>query len=322
LRAKIVVVACAIGTTFPWLSRAVAGYDDRLAWLVDLAAHWQLAYATGLVIAGLVAAASRRRWLAALLLVPLPWLSAAPRLPAAPGSGAEFSIATANVHLDNQDPAALAAWLSKATPDLVVVTEVSPAFANALTRLADYPYRELAPADNPFGMAVLSRHPMQAATRRDGDGIARIEALIDVGGACIEVIAAHPMPPLSPHFHAARDALLREIAERSVHSSRPLLVVGDLNATPWSSAFSGLDDRGLRRAGELRPTWPAWGAGWFGIPIDHVLASERWRVRSAQIGPSIGSDHRPLLVRLASPEMATDACATGVASALPSADQE
>jgi endonuclease/exonuclease/phosphatase (EEP) superfamily protein YafD len=75
-------------------------------------------------------------------------------------------------------------------------------------------------------------------------------------------------------------------------------VVGDLNATPWSSAFAGLAECGLRRAGSLRPTWPSLGGGWIGIPIDHVLASRHWRVRDAGLGPGLGSDHRPLLARL------------------------
>ena len=145
---------------------------------------------------------------------------------------------------------------------------------------------------------MLSRHPMQATTLRDADDIARIEARIDLGAACVELIAVHPMPPISPYFHAARDELLSALGDRASKNSLPMLVVGDLNATAWSSAFAGLAQRGLQRAGDLRPTWPDAGRGWFGIPIDHVLASGHWRMRGSQVGPDLGSDHRPLLARL------------------------
>jgi endonuclease/exonuclease/phosphatase (EEP) superfamily protein YafD len=309
LPAKFLTVLCALATLLPWLSRALAGQENRVAWAIDLAAHWQVLYVAVLLPCALVAAVSQRRWLVALLAALVPWWSASPRLAGAPASGDAFVVAAANVHVDNRDPAALLAWLSVVNPDVVVLTEVSPAFAQALRSMRGYSHRQIEAADHPFGMAVLSRHPMQAATLRDDDGIVRIEARVDAAGTCIDLIALHPMPPISPHFHAARDALLRGVAERSVRAGRPTLVVGDLNATPWSSAFASLEDHGLRRAGPLWPTWPSVGDGWIGIPIDHLLASAHWRVRSAQIGPELGSDHRPIAVRLVAPQIAAVGCA-------------
>lgn len=297
-RARVIVVLCALGMILPWISRGLAGRDDRLAWAVDLAAHWQWLYLVGLVVGTLIAASLQRRWFFALLLMPLPWLSAAPRLPADEGAHADFVVASANVYLDTRDPAALIAWLATVNADLVVLLEVSPSYAEALASWPGHPHRHMEAADDPFGMAVLSRHPMHATTLRDADGIARIEARVEAGVACVELIAVHPMPPLSPRFHAARDELLSGLADRTSEGKLPLLVVGDLNATPWSSAFAGLASRGLQHTSNLRPTWPSAGGGWFGIPIDHVLASRHWRVRSSDIGPDLGSDHRPLLTRL------------------------
>jgi len=88
------------------------------------------------------------------------------------------------------------------------------------------------------------------------------------------------------------------LAKAAGASSLPAIVVGDLNATPWSNAFSGLGHAGLLRATGLKPTWPAIGLGWMGIPIDHVLVTPHWSVMERQIGPNIGSDHLPVMVRI------------------------
>ena len=37
---------------------------------------------------------------------------------------------------------------------------------------------------------------------------------------------------------------------------------------------------------------------WYGIRIDHVLASPGWEVTRAWVGPHVGSDHRPLIAEL------------------------
>jgi endonuclease/exonuclease/phosphatase (EEP) superfamily protein YafD len=134
---------------------------------------------------------------------------------------------------------------------------------------------------------------------RDADGIPRIEAELALDARRhVKLTALHPMPPLSPHFHATRDQALRDLARSDNALDMPSILAGDLNATPWSTALSGLDALGWRRATGLRPTWPASGQGLLGIPIDHVLASRHWRVEGSSIGPDIGSDHRPTLVRL------------------------
>jgi endonuclease/exonuclease/phosphatase (EEP) superfamily protein YafD len=38
--------------------------------------------------------------------------------------------------------------------------------------------------------------------------------------------------------------------------------------------------------------------GWIRARIDHILADDRWTVVRAWLGPSLGSDHAPLLADL------------------------
>ncbi len=300
-RMRLLAPLCAAGLLPPpLLALMPAESAGSIAWLLDLAAHWQWVFAPGLALTAGVATLVDRRWALLLPALALPWLSASPHLPSTAAAGpATFSIATANVHMDNQDVRPLAQWLAREQVDVVVVLEVSPAYAKGLQTLDAYPHRHVVAQDDPFGIAVLSRHPLlKAATVRDAEGIAHIEALVAWQGRQVAVIAVHPMPPISAHYAAVRNAKLSAWARAAAASALPTLVAGDLNATPWSIAFNGLDALGLRRATGVAPTWPATLRGVTGIPIDHVLANRHWlRIGSAR-GPDLGSDHLPVLARL------------------------
>lgn len=291
--------ACAFGLLTPWWAHAwpvAAGGPG--AWLVDLASHWQWLFLAGLVL-GLARALFSTRWcLGFAVLLPLPFWTASPGLPSGQGEPV-LTVASANLHVSTTHIGRLSEWLASADPDVVVLLEVSRALGPQFASLTQYPHQVVHAEDSPFGIAVLSRVPLfSPELRRDAHGIARIEVDLMVKQERIALVAFHPMPPINHHFHAARDKALREIASRLHAAGRPALLVGDLNATPWSSAFAGLEAFDLRRTTGLRPTWPAWGHGVFGIPIDHVLASRHWRVLHGEQGPDLGSDHVPLLVRL------------------------
>ena len=82
----------------------------------------------------------------------------------------------------------------------------------------------------------------------------------------------------------------------------PVLLLGDLNATPWSHPFKRLlQETGLidgSRGMGYQPTWPA-GVLPLLIPIDHCLHSQELRVVHKEVGPMVGSDHYPVIVDFA-----------------------
>ncbi|MCX7042992.1 MAG: endonuclease/exonuclease/phosphatase family protein, partial [Gammaproteobacteria bacterium] len=151
--------------------------------------------------------------------------------------------------------------------------------------------------ESPFGIGLISRRPLhQPYTHRSGDGIPFLFASIDTAHGPVRIVAVHPMPPLDPHWQGERDALLRQLAKGALDV--PMIVAGDLNATPWSTALSGAQRHGLLRATGVAPTWPRAGRGVPGIPIDHVLASRHWQRGASSRGPDIGSDHFPVRAEL------------------------
>jgi len=298
-RIYTLALLCLLGLLLPLLSHLLAGVAGTLAWLIDLASHWQWLFLLGLVVFAGLACCRDKRWAVLLLALPLPWLTASAPAPAGDPQAQVLAVASANVHLDSRNTQGLATWLAQEKPDVLVLLEVSPVYAQGLRTLRDYPFQHIVAEDSPFGIAVLSRHPLlQIEVIEDAQGIAHIEAQLQWHGQPIGIIALHPMPPLSPQYHSVRNAKLAALAQQAAANGIPTVLAGDLNAPPWSSAFSGLAQLGLRRASGLAATWPAVLQGVLGLPIDHVLVTPHWAVVARQVGPQLGSDHLPVLVRL------------------------
>lgn len=300
-------------------------------WALDLAVHWQWAYAALLVLAcGVGLAATRKpRWLMAMAMAALPWFTASAPAPSSDStsdstSAALFTVASANVHVSATDATPWLRWLSAQRADVAVLLEVSPAFAASLQAVSStssespastalFPYRKVIPGDDPFGIAVLSRFPLEnvrvvelaagpqaivATVRRDdgtgaggGEGSAR---------GPVALVALHTMPPLfgAPSLDT-RDADVARLLNEAHARGMSAVVAGDFNASAWSRPLHAAASVGFRRATGLSPTWPGALAGLGGIPIDQVLVDDAWRVVESQRGESLGSDHLPVLVRLA-----------------------
>lgn len=87
---------------------------------------------------------------------------------------------------------------------------------------------------------------------------------------------------------------------RYVHrAASPVLLLGDLNVSPWSPYFRRLlRESGLRDSSQgrgVRPTWPTFNPLML-IPIDHCLYSPGIAIVNRQTGPHVGSDHFPVIV--------------------------
>jgi endonuclease/exonuclease/phosphatase family metal-dependent hydrolase len=114
----------------------------------------------------------------------------------------------------------------------------------------------------------------------------------------------HAHPPVAPALLRARDRDLERAAQRATYGGQPTIVLGDLNVSPDAPAFADLlNDGQLRDAlasGGWRPTWRAdfWPLA---LRLDHVLASPALCVYSTDVGPDVGSDHRPVRVTLRLP---------------------
>lgn len=230
-----------------------------------------------------------------------------------------FRVVHANLYVSARPTSEAVAWFDSLDADVIVFEELSPAWAEALAPLRSAAAASVwHPESGASGIGLLSRHPLLESTLRDREpgAFPAIDALVDLGDRFVRLLAIHPIPPMNRAAAAGRNAALASVAEK-VAGLRdgehvPVVVIGDLNETPWGSAMrSFLATSGLhsaRRGFGRQPTWPAqlpsWGEGVpraMMIPIDHCLVSPEIRVRNFRSGPAIGSDHLPIIADLELP---------------------
>jgi endonuclease/exonuclease/phosphatase (EEP) superfamily protein YafD len=280
-----------------------------LGWPFELFAHFRPQYAAAaalLAVAGIVLRSPR----AVAVAVVLAAFHALPALqrtvaaePAAACAGPAITVVTANLQYSNDDRRPFLEWLAAHPADLVVLQEVTGSWASELSRVPGYPHRTLLLREDPYGIGVLSRRPIGSVEPRDlaGDGIPSLAGWTDVDGRSLRFLALHTRWPILPDLARARDRSLQSAAAIVRSGDGPVVALGDLNLTPYSPVFSRfLAEAGLRDVMNGSRWQPTWMAGFWplALRIDHVLVSRDLCVEGAEVGPAIGSDHRPVIARL------------------------
>lgn len=314
----------------------VLAWTARVFWIGELVANlrWQLALggvlaAVSLVLGGRARLAAPTALLALLHAWPAValWLARPDRN----ASGPSFDVASANLWYANTDAPRVRAWLESERIDVVACFEVGEFWMEALAAQSDlYPHQVIVPPpdrspeavavrkeleredreivsqhDPRFGLALLSRFPLERVRVHAPPEVpdAYLEADVVVGEARVRVVALHPERPGLAFRIARRNATLEHVARTTEWTERAL-VVGDLNVTLYSPAYRDLVEGAQlldSRAGFGRqPTWnPPYGLPGEWLDLDHVLVRSGIAVLERRVGPDIGSDHRPVVARVA-----------------------
>lgn len=289
----------------------IAAAMGRYAWPLDLFAHFRVQHTMLFLVVAIALFALRRPLLAAcsilgavLAAIPIVSYMGAPTARAEAGS-ANFRVVAFNTWLRNHDYARIGRFLEQTQADVIVLEELSRQEAIELSAyLPSFPHSHIQLQPRRYGAIVFARWPIASAeSLAMSDGPARADCVtLDWRGTPVTVLGVHLHWPLGPTNSRLRNQELESIASFAAATGGPLIVAGDFNITPWSSHFrAALDRSGLRdcAAGHgLAPSWPAQVPP-LGIRIDHCWASKHWRSTDVRMGPSVGSDHLPLIADLA-----------------------
>lgn len=220
-------------------------------------------------------------------------------------SAAEKSTAallTANLHAGNRSYEKLSRTISEHSPTIVALVEVDHDRAAWLeNQFAALPHRARSRELGVFGTALLSKYPLEEVNTQclGKDVPSTICAkVIPDGDPPFHVIVFHPPPPASSS-HVAEYSLMYDRLTELVSDlgSDRLLVVGDFNATPFSTNYKKLVARtGLKNASHEFGMRRTWNTHFFfeRLMLDHILLGKGVKRSNFLVLSDIGSDHLPL----------------------------
>ncbi|MEZ6234004.1 MAG: endonuclease/exonuclease/phosphatase family protein [Phycisphaerales bacterium] len=231
-------------------------------------------------------------------------------------SGApEFTLMTANLWAGLGNVAPTLEAIDLYQPDIILLQEYTTRqharLAEALA--AEYPYAIAEPREDFSGQGVYSRFPLRLESGRliGPRGIAPLDSakwerqlccVATIAGREVVVQNIHlPTAPMGRQLLALHHQQVRQIRAWIAEEPRPVVMGGDFNCTPMSA------EAGAIRAADLTDAHRAVGTGlgttwghsvaWPGFRIDHVYTRGLTPLACA-VGPDIGSDHRPVIVRV------------------------
>lgn len=290
----------------------VLGFLGQWSWLCELFSHFRVQYLVGLLVLSLLLLVGKHKKVAVLCFVVaminlfcvLPLFLFRPNVSTWEYPFKNHRAMLINVHSEMGDPELVMDVIREQKPELLVLEEVTESWMQALSGLTNpLPYCVSSPREDNFGIALFSKYPLigKNILFLGEAGVPSIWASVKVDGRVLDILATHPLPPVSPEYALLRNEQLDRVAE-SIKGRSPFLLLGDLNMTPWSPYFQRfITQTGLRdsaRGFGSQPSWPT-HFSFLGISIDHCLHSEEIGITNRKIGSRVGSDHFPLIIDFA-----------------------
>jgi endonuclease/exonuclease/phosphatase (EEP) superfamily protein YafD len=285
-----------------------AGFLDRVSWVFEPATVFRVLYAALLVAAALLALALRQ-WnlvLAAVVLAVANIAAIAPwqHGPRSAASSADptLRIVSFNIKSGNHRYDRLAPLIARLRPDVLGLVELTPGWARAAESASSRVRpRRFVVQRGAYGMGLLSapQPTMLSARRFPADGPAVLIARFRVHDRPVTFVLVHVHTPFAGSVHERE---LRALAAARPSLGSRLIVCGDFNTVSWAAQFRDFS-RSARLTDVFRGewhgySWPSWSR-LLGVPLDHCLISSGLAVRGRHFGPSMGSDHFPLVVDVA-----------------------
>ena len=299
---------CEVGLVLTALFSVATAFNEWHRFL-ELGSHFRVQYlVTALLLTIVFVVADWRRYalLGVATVVFNAWFIVPWYLPVTDveQSDSDIRILLSNVLVSNGEADRFIAFVEESAPDMIVMQEVTPAWMQMIAAIdAFYPYKLVEARDDPFGVALYSKFPLDSTVVNSSVPLGYPELIVRAiaGPHRLNLITTHPIPPIGENNFFSRNLQLDGVAKLAARTPEPTILIGDLNITMWSNHYDRLEEiSGLgnaRRGFGIKPTWPLFLPIGL-IPIDHCLVSDDITVTGFRTGPNIGSDHLPIVVSL------------------------
>jgi endonuclease/exonuclease/phosphatase (EEP) superfamily protein YafD len=300
--------ACAGSCSYILILSIISSFFGKYWWAFDLTSHFRVQYAL-LALPLIITLFLFKRIALSVTLLSLSLVNAyalAPHLmlePLASKSQNEtISAVLINVNTHLGSPQRVEAFVLETNPDFVILQEISSEWISHLPNLQKhFPYQSIETREDNFGIGLFSQHPLTSSgIKYIGDShVPSISTSMSIRDHSFNLIATHTLPPKSKLYSKIRNEQLDALAKYAASKETPVLLLGDLNITPFSYHFekfvekSGLIDSSEQHG--IQPSWPTFLKR-LGIPIDHALHTSDIEIIEKQVGSSVGSDHLPIII--------------------------
>jgi endonuclease/exonuclease/phosphatase (EEP) superfamily protein YafD len=196
-------------------------------------------------------------------------------------SSVRLTVMSLNTDYGHADAAQIVQAVKKNKVDVLVLTEATTALLESLhgAGIAGYLPNELDDSvdDSSNGTVIMADRKMTEldVPKFTARAFAMPAVSMVVGRQTVILRAAHTYPPLpgwSDRWHSA----LKQLGQwQSAFDGRPLIMVGDFNATSAHPEFRKATDGLNNAAGTFeQSTWPANKPIWPFVTIDHIMSRE------------------------------------------------
>jgi endonuclease/exonuclease/phosphatase (EEP) superfamily protein YafD len=258
----------------------------------------------------------QRRWLLAglnalIIACHLTWIAPdfQPAAPTQPAALADISrtvkIFCANIRATSPDHESVLKEIASVDPDIVVLIEYRRWWTHSLREspvLRPYVYGTNLAAPYNGEVGVFSRIPISNQQMIWVETHVNNVVDISLGNSSLRLFALHsPRPFYEQPFDYG--GFWRQELPLLSRQPRPLVVIGDFNATQYSRVYQDLTSMGLRSAHVDRgrgyaTTWPNGDNPLPPIRIDQAFLSPQVECLSITEGIGLGSDHKPLILEI------------------------
>ena len=287
----------------------VLGFFGTTWWPLDMLSDWRLILAIVLGIAAVATGFGYSRVstivfivaaiVNALLIAPM-WLNEQQPL-----TGSDrVRVISLDIGSTPDAREAIIDWINASEGDIVLLANAGGTWRRYI-EVENVPYRVV--NDDPGltgGTPVLARNGISVTLEEVPTILGAVDVIITVplGNQEVTILGVSVERPVNGIAYSERIDDFAAINARISRNTTPTVIIGNLEASRWSHAFSVIANN-MKNSEDgfgYMATYPAYDlplvAEFAGTPVDHALYVGPITVSHRRVGPNLGTDHRPLLI--------------------------
>lgn len=187
--------------------------------------------------------------------------------------------------------------LSSVNPDMIGFSELKAEDVKNIDYLKKYKYAFFKESRDNSKIAFFTNLP---AETEDNLNLTHVLSLkTHIAGDLYRVFVIHPVPPINTSWLHKRNKELDDLADYiNSLDTKNVILIGDFNLTPWSSAYRSFSNRlgGLKNSALGQGINFTWGNSLIKTQVDHVFLPGSVSVDKFKTEKIPGSDHRLIWV--------------------------